>query len=61
MGSTYGIASSVFLLSSNDGSASLGGVEGRLSSNNGLARGTTAPNLASNLGDRIPVIHGGGC
>lgn len=55
---TYRITSTKFLLSGDDGSATLGGVESTLAFNGGLSRGTASAGLASNLRDSVPVVHG---
>jgi len=55
---TYSITSTKFLLSGDDGSATLGGVESTLAFDGGLSRGTASAGLASNLCDSVPVVHG---
>lgn len=57
---TYSIASSELLLSANDGTAALGGVEGALPLDDSLSRGGSATGLGADLGDVVPVIHFGG-
>lgn len=56
---TYGVASGILLLSTDDLTAALGGVERRLSPDDGLAIGTTAATdaLANLDGVGIPVGH----
>lgn len=57
-GETYSIASTVFLLSTDDGAAALGSVEGTLPAHDSLAwSASAAAGLAPNLGDAVPVIH----
>lgn len=57
---TYSIAGSELLLSANDGTTALGGVEGALSLDDSLSRRGSAAGLGADLGDVVPVIHFGG-
>ena len=56
-GRTYRVTSAEFLLSSNNGSASLSSVQSRFAAHDGLLGGSAAAGLASNLRDGVPVIH----
>jgi hypothetical protein len=56
---TY-VGGSELLLGGNDTTAALSGVEGTVSLDDGLARASSAATgLAANLGDLVPVRHGG--
>lgn len=57
--STY-VCGGVLLVSAEDGTAALSGVEGTLALDGGLAVGTRATGLAADLGDGVPVAHCGG-
>lgn len=55
---TYDVAGGVFLLSGEDTAGTLGGVQGALALDNGLAGATSAAaGLAADLGDGVPVFH----
>jgi len=54
---TYRIAGGVLLLCGHDRTASLSGVEGALSTHNGLAHAAGAASLAPDLGDGIPIVR----
>ena len=54
---TYGIARSILLLRADDQTLTLGGVQGALALDDGLAGGGTATVLAADLSDAVPVAH----
>lgn len=58
---TYSIAGSKLLVRRNSSSLALGSIQGRLASQDSLSLRGSAPRLAADLGDGIPVIHCGGC
>ena len=55
-GGSYGIGAGVFLLGGDDGSTSLGGVEGSFTADNSLTLGRATFGLAADFGDGIPVV-----
>ena len=55
-GGTYGIACGELLLGADDGSATLGLVEGSFASDNGLALRGASAGLAADLGYRVPIV-----
>ena len=53
---TYGVASGKLLLGADDGSATLGLVNGSFASDNGLALRGTSAGLAADLGYGVPIV-----
>lgn len=58
---THSVAYGELLLGTDDGAAALGSIQGALAADDGLALGTAAANLASNLDSWLPVRHFDGC
>lgn len=56
---TYGVTGSELLFCGDDCSAALGGVEGSLSTDNGLTLAGTTSGLATDLGNGIPIVRHG--
>lgn len=56
VGGTHGVAGGEFLLGADDGSATLGLVEGSLASDYGLALRGASAGLAPDLGNGVPVV-----
>lgn len=57
IGRAYGVAGGILLFCADDGTTSLGLVEGAFAADYSLAlRGTTS-GFAADLGDGIPVVH----
>lgn len=54
---TYGVADGEFLFGADDGAAAGGGVEGSFAAHYGLSLRGGALGFASDLGDRVPVVH----
>ena len=51
------VCGGVLLVSTEDGSAALSGVESTLASDGGLTVGTRATDILADLGDLVPVAH----
>jgi hypothetical protein len=62
-GDAYCVCTGVFLLCSDDGTLSLGGVDGGIAFDDSFSidGSTSGASLAANLGDTIPVLVAHGC